>query len=197
MSMKYFKRLSFGIIVPSILLTTMGSVGSFLTASSFISEEVKVGINIAIGIGGIFSTMLQSLGSSLQFDVKITSHQRAADEYNNILVRLKNEIEIPNEEGFADEIEAKIMEIQTNCGFYPPQWIIEQFSQDYEKQNREKEETYESSYHLDDKQNTRIKVNNIVLDPQEKDNQTPSVLEMTDRKKYLPKNKETLIGNSK
>ena len=50
----------------------------------------------------------------------------AAEEYNKLGVKLKFEMEMPNEDDFADNLEAQILEIQNKCNYFAPQNIVEQ-----------------------------------------------------------------------
>ena len=57
---------------------------------------------------------------------KEDAHRMAAEEYNKLGVKLKFEMEMPNEEDFADNLEQQILEIQNKCNyFFAPQHIVE------------------------------------------------------------------------
>ena len=71
--------------------------------------------------------MMQSLASALQFSAKVEAHRAAAEEYNKIIIRLKFEMEMPNEEDFTDKLETEIIDIQNKCKYFPPQHIVTQY----------------------------------------------------------------------
>jgi hypothetical protein len=123
----YFDKLNFYIFAPSITITAISSIGSFLSTASFIAEDTQNVFGISVGILASGSAMLQSLASACKYNVKAESHRAAADEYDRLLTRLQFEMEMPNEENFMDDFEKEILDVQNKCKYFPPQFIIDKY----------------------------------------------------------------------
>ena len=133
-SAEYYSKLSLRIFGPSIAITALSSIASFLSTADFVESELKNGFAVTVGVFASISTMMQSLASAMQFSAKVESHRAAAEEYNKLIIRLKFEMEMPNEEDFTDTMEMKILDVQNKCNYFPPQFIIKQY--DNEKINK-------------------------------------------------------------
>ena len=83
-----------------------------------------------------YATLLQSLGSAYRFSAKEEAHRHAAEEYNKLGVKIRFEIEMPNEEDFTDKLEMEILDIQNKCRYFAPQFIIEKYSKKQEKKRQ-------------------------------------------------------------
>jgi hypothetical protein len=123
----YFDKLNFYIFAPSITITAISSIGSFLSTASFIAEDTQNIFGISVGVLASGSAMLQSLASACKYNVKAESHRAAADEYDRLLTRLQFEMEMPNEENFMDDFEKEILDVQNKCKYFPPQFIIDRY----------------------------------------------------------------------
>ena len=88
---------------------------------------MKNGFAVTVGVFASVSTMMQSLASALQFSASLEAHRAAAEEYNKMIIRLKFEMEMPNEEDFTDKLETEIIDIQNKCKYFPPQHIVSQY----------------------------------------------------------------------
>ena len=124
-SSNYFAQMQKYIFGPSILITCLSGIGSFLSTSSLVEEKSQNAFGIGVGVLTSVSTLLQSLGSAYRFSAKEDAHRIAAEEYNKLGVKLKFEMEMPNEEDFADNLEKQILEIQNKCNYFAPQHIVE------------------------------------------------------------------------
>jgi hypothetical protein len=124
-SSNYFSKMQKYIFGPSILITCLSGIGSFLSTSELVKENSQNIFGITVGVLTSISTLLQSLGSAYRFSAKEDAHRMAAEEYNKLGVKLKFEMEMPNEEDFADNLENKILEIQNKCNYFAPQHIVE------------------------------------------------------------------------
>ena len=123
----YFDKLNFYIFAPSITITAISSIGSFLSTASFIAEDTQNIFGISVGVLASGSAMLQSLASACKYNVKAESHRAAADEYDQLLTTLQFEMEMPNQKNFIDEFEKKILDVQNKCKYFPPQFIIDRY----------------------------------------------------------------------
>lgn len=112
------------LFIPSVTITTLASIASFLTASEYLSPDVQGGFSIAVGVLSVISSMMQSFSNTLKYPAKIEGHQLAADEYSKLLTRLQFEYLDPNEENFFDDIEEQILKIKNNCKYYPLRSVV-------------------------------------------------------------------------
>lgn len=126
-SAEYYSRLNMRIFGPSITITAFSSIASFMSTASFMDDGMRNGFAVTVGVLATVSTMMQSLASALGYSAKVEAHRQAAEEYNKLIVRLKFEMEMPNEEGFCDDMETQILEIQNKCKYFPPQFIVSQY----------------------------------------------------------------------
>ena len=101
----YYDKKYFYIFAPSITITAISSIGSFLSTASFINEDTQNMFGISVGILASGSAMLQSLASACKYNVKAEAHRTAADQYDRLLTRLQFEMEMPNEKDFIDAFE--------------------------------------------------------------------------------------------
>ena len=112
---------------PSITITCLSGIASFLSTSEMIHHDTQNMFGIGVGILSSISSLLQSLGSSFRFSAKEESHRVAAEEYNKLCVKLKFEMEMPNEETFIEQLEKDILEIHNKCNYFAPQFIINKY----------------------------------------------------------------------
>lgn len=125
---EYYSRMSMYVFGPSILITAVSGIASFLSTSDFMSDETQTAFGISVGVMASISTMLQSVASVCQFNAKNDAFRTAADEYNKLIVRVKFEMEMPDEPDFTNDLEKQILEIQNKCKHLPPQFILNEYT---------------------------------------------------------------------
>lgn len=125
---EYYSRMSFYVFGPSIGITAISGIASFLSTSEFVDEQTQTAFGISVGVMASISTMLQSVASVCQFNAKNDAFRTAADEYNKLIVRVKFEMEMPDEPDFANDLEKNILEIQNKCKYLPPQFILNEWT---------------------------------------------------------------------
>jgi hypothetical protein len=133
-SAEHYEKMNIYVFGPSITITALSGIASFLSTSDFIETEARNGLGVTVGVLASISSMLQAIASSSKYHAKIESHRSAAEQFNSLLTRLRFEMELPNEENFTDEIEKQILEIKNKCNFFSPQFIIDE----YQKRQHEK-----------------------------------------------------------
>lgn len=124
---QYYNKMEKYIFGPSITITCLSGIASFLSTSEMIHHDTQNMFGIGVGILSSISSLLQSLGSSFRFSAKEESHRVAAEEYNKLCVKLKFEMEMPNEETFIEQLEKDILEIHNKCNYFAPQFIINKY----------------------------------------------------------------------
>ena len=134
---QYYEKMNFKIFGPSITITALSGIASFLSTSQYVSEGVQNGFGIGVGIVASISSVLQALAGACQYSAKKEAHRTVAEQYNNLIISVKFEIEMPNEEDFTDKLEAQILDIQNKCNYFVPQFIVDDYDKQY-KLNKKK-----------------------------------------------------------
>lgn len=148
---QHYEKMNYYIFGPSITITALSGIASFLSTSQYISEGAQNGFGIGVGVVASVSSVLQSLAGACQFSAKTEAHRNVAEQYNNLIISVKFEIEMPNEEDFTDKLENQILDIQSKCNYFVPQFIVEE----YEKNRKDKKlkrtdvPTYTTSTHTE------------------------------------------------
>ena len=129
-SSEYFRGLSNGIRIPSIVITGVSGILSFVATSTMLNDSTKLHVTVAVGILAVLSTMAQSFSSAFKYDAKMESHQKTAHEYDKLLTRVKFEEIIPDEGNeFFTNLETIILEIKNKCNYYIPSHILKQWEE--------------------------------------------------------------------
>lgn len=123
----YYDKLNFRLIIPSITITGLSSITSFLASSNILPSEYRNYMNLSIGIFTSFSSIMQSIVSSCGFETRKETFKKAAMEYDGLISKVLFEIENPNEENFIDNLEKEVEKIKKNCNYLPPTWIIKKY----------------------------------------------------------------------
>ncbi|VVU94653.1 hypothetical protein CPAV1605_378 [seawater metagenome] len=122
-------------ILPSILITALSGIFSFLSSSSEIDTNTSVWLSITVGVLASISTFLQSFSGAMDFGGKTEGHSAATEEYDNILTVINFEISNPNESlqntySFYDKIKNEILQIKQKCKYQVPQDINNKYNTD-------------------------------------------------------------------
>ena len=147
-SSQYYGKMNYYVFGPSIALTAISGIASFLSTSSFIESNTQNAFGVSVGIIASISSVMQSIGGACQFSAKQEGHRSTAEQYNNLIVKTKFEIEMPNEENFADDLEVMILDIQGKCNFFPPQFIVDAY-ENKQRIKSPKEHELEGSFEND------------------------------------------------
>jgi hypothetical protein len=140
-SSNYYSKMDKYIFGPSICISCISGIASFMSTTDLVNQTTQSAFGIGVGILASVTALLQSLGSAYRFSAKEESHRHAAEEYNKLGVKIRFEIEMPNEEDFTDKLEAEILDIQNKCRYFAPQFIVEK----YNKLNNKKNESNKSN----------------------------------------------------
>lgn len=134
-SSQYYGKMEKYIFGPSITITCLSGIASFLSTSEMIHHKTQNIFGIGVGVLSAISSLLQSVGSSFRYSAKEEAHRVAAEEYNKLSVKLKFEMEMPNEENFIEKLEADILEIQNKCNYFVPQFILDKYKKIIQDKN--------------------------------------------------------------
>ena len=121
----YYSKLDKFIFGPSIVISCLSGIGSFMSTSEFIDNRTQNIFGISVGIMASVAALIQSIGRATRYSAKEESHRTAAEEYNKLSVKVKFEMEMPNEEDFQDQLETTILDIQNKCKYFSPQFIVD------------------------------------------------------------------------
>ena len=119
----YYNNLGKKFTNPTILLSALSSITSFITGSSIFGEKTKIALNILVGTMSSFSAMLQAFNSAYQLDLKSNSHFKSADDYDHLITQIDFEKNFPVHKDFFQNLEKKLLEIKTNNPFLIPNFI--------------------------------------------------------------------------
>ena len=136
-SAAYYSKLHLKLYAPSIVITGLSGVASFLSSSSLFNNDTQTVLAIGVGVLASVSAMIQSAGSAVDYNTKAKIHGEAGEEYEKLMTKLEFEMEMPNEPDFLDNLENLILEIQNKCKYAPPQHIVDKYNGNkHKKKNR-------------------------------------------------------------
>jgi len=127
-SSDYYSKLDKYIFGPAIIISCLSGIGSFLSTSEFVDNRTQNIFGISVGIMSSITALIQSVGSTCRFSAKEEAHRHAAEEYNKLSVKVKFEMEMPNEENFQDKLEEEILNVQNKCNYFSPQFIVDRYT---------------------------------------------------------------------
>lgn len=117
--------------VPSILLSSLSGIGSFLASIQYF-EEYSTVFTVSVGVMASVTTLFQSFSNAFEYSTKAEAHQNAVEAFDQIITKLKFERLNPVKEAdpgeFIDGIEKQIVETKQRCKYIVPDWIEAQYS---------------------------------------------------------------------
>ena len=125
---KYYEKLNYYIFGPSITLTALCSMAGFLSTADVMTDEAKTGFGIAVGMLSVLSTAMQSVAGTCQYKSRGEAFRISADKYEQLLTRLRFEVNMPNEEDFMEKLEQEILEVQNKNAYFPPEKISSKYN---------------------------------------------------------------------
>ena len=125
---KHYERVNMYIFGPSITITVLSSICSFLSTTDVLDESAKTGFGMTVGILTILSTALQSVAGTCQYKSRSEAFRIAAEQYEHLLTKLRFECAMPNEQNFIVDLEEKILEVQKKNTYFPPDEISSKYN---------------------------------------------------------------------
>lgn len=135
-SAAYYDKQHFKLYAPSIVITGLSGVASFLSSSSLFNDETQTALAIGVGVLASVSAMIQSAASAVDYSTKAKLHREAGEDYEKLMTKVEFEMEMPNEPEFIDNLETIILDIQNKCKYAPPRHIIEGYDSYLERKNK-------------------------------------------------------------
>ena len=121
LSSELFQKKALLLTIPSILITCLMSIISFLSASTFFTENTRIILGLVVGGLGSIGTLCQSFQSALNYNTKAEAFRTAAEKYDTLITKIKFELYNHDEKDFIDTLEKDVLKISTNCKYFPPQ----------------------------------------------------------------------------
>ena len=126
-SSQYYESMNIRLSAPSIVITALSGIASFLSTSQYVDEDAQNACGITVGVLASAASVFQAFAAACQYGAKKEAHRTVAEQYNALIVKTKFEMEMPNEEDFIDKLEAAILEIDAKCNYFVPQFIIKEW----------------------------------------------------------------------
>lgn len=126
-SAEHYERLNLCFLVPSVLITGVSGIASFMATSSSVPTGTQVGFSFSVGVMASMSTILQSFSGAFGFQTRAEAHRNTAEEYQKLYTKVNFELAMPNEKDFLGSLEAKMLDIQNKCKYLPPIRIVDAF----------------------------------------------------------------------
>ena len=105
--------------IPSIMITSVSGIFSFMSTSEFVNPETKNYCTVVVAVLITLSSMLQTINTSCEFNVRRLKFAEAAQAFNLVHDRVYFELEAPNEPDFMNKIEDEVEKIKNQCKFLP------------------------------------------------------------------------------
>jgi len=123
LSSEIFQKKSLFLTIPSILITCTMSIISFLSASTYFSENIRIMLGLIVGCLGSIGSLMQSFQSALNYNLKAESFRSAAENYDKLITKIKFELYNHDEKDFIDNLEKEVLKISADCKYFPPQSV--------------------------------------------------------------------------
>lgn len=149
-SSQYYETMNIKLSAPSIVITALSGIASFLSTSQYVDEDAQNACGITVGVLASVASVFQAFTAACQYSAKKEAHRTVAEQYNALIVKTKFEMEMPNEEDFIDKLEVAILEIDAKCNYFVPQFIIKEWE---EKEAKEEGNRKQSTKSVSDSMN--------------------------------------------
>jgi hypothetical protein len=134
---QYYESMNIKLSTPSIVITALSGIASFLSTSQYVDNDSQNACGITVGVLASVASVFQAFTAACQYGAKREAHRTVAEQYNALIVKTKFEMEMPNEEDFIDKLELAILEIDSKCNYFVPQFIIDEWSKEEDKLEKE------------------------------------------------------------
>ena len=155
-SSQHYEKMSMRMSTPSIIITALSGIASFLSTSQYVDSDAQNACGITVGVLASVASVFQAYAAACQYGAKCEAHRTVAEQYNQLMVKTKFEMEMPNEEDFVDKLEAAILEVDAKCNYFVPQFIIKEWEKKDKQEKKDKEEYKKNKTKYDEKCNTGL-----------------------------------------
>ena len=123
LSSELFQKKGLCLSVPSILITCIMSIISFLGASTYFTSDTRIILGLVVGSLGSLGALFQSFQSALNYNTKAEAFRNAAENYDTLITKIKFELYNHDEKDFIDKLEKEVLKISSSCKYFPPQSV--------------------------------------------------------------------------
>lgn len=130
MAATYYKKMHRLFVIPSIFITALSGILSFLASSSNMTSDDQFKINVTVGSVSALSTIIQGLSTNFGYGTMADAHQNAVESYDQLLNKVKFQrlqaLEADGETAGSEwlkEIEKQITETKQRCKYIIPSWV--------------------------------------------------------------------------
>ena len=189
-SSQYYDKMNFRMSTPSIVITSVSGIASFLSTSQYIDSDYQNAFGITVGVLASLASIVQAFSAACQYGVKREAHRTVAEQYNTLIVKTKFEMEMPNEEDFIDKLEVSILDIQSKCNYFIPQFILDEWAKKKET-NITSKTNYNTEIDVIESENSANSTKQPTIDSDNDDSDDDSDDNNEDTDKYKDINKYT------
>jgi len=192
-SSQYYESMNIKLSAPSIVITALSGIASFLSTSQYVDEDSQNACGITVGVLASVASVFQAFTAACQYGAKREAHRTVAEQYNALIVKTKFEMEMPNEEDFIDKLEQAILEIDAKCNYFVPQFIIKEWAKEERKLDNETVKKTNADLDLNEFTNTsNINIGIFNADENENENENES---HQDKDSHILKKKSDALVN--
>ena len=123
LSSELFQKKALCLSIPSIFITCIMSIISFLGASTYFTSDTRIILGLIVGSLGSLGALFQSFQSSLNYNTKSEAFRNAAEKCDTLITKIKFELYNHDEKDFIDKLEKEVLKISTSCKYFPPQSV--------------------------------------------------------------------------
>ena len=105
--------------IPSIIITSLSSIFSFISTSSVVDNDRQDVYIVVVAILTAIASMFQAISSSSEFGIKSTKFLEASHQINHLSDRVFFELQHSNEKDFIDKVEKELEQIKNQCKYIP------------------------------------------------------------------------------
>jgi len=131
MCSRHYTRMDRVFTIPSIILSSLSGIGSFLASTDTLKEHAGI-LTISVGVMASVTTLFQSFSNAFEYSTKSEAHQNATEAFDQIITKLRFEKLNPkanlNAVEFIDGIEKQIVETKQRCKYIVPDWVEAEYS---------------------------------------------------------------------
>ena len=135
---KYFERLNKFFVIPSIIITAISGMLSFIGSSSYVEEHISVYLALTVGCLASLSSLIQSFSNAYGFANKAEAHENAAESFDQVItkVRFSKYSTEKIDDKFLDELKDTIVEIKQRCKYIIPDWVDNEYKKKEFERNK-------------------------------------------------------------
>ena len=92
---QYYESMNIKLSAPSIIITALSGIASFLSTSQYVDEDSQNACGITVGVLASVASVFQAFTAACQYGAKREAHRTVAEQYNALIVKTKFEMEMP------------------------------------------------------------------------------------------------------